>query len=86
MCSLGRDRPKTRYFGARTLDAERCAPDFGKVNTEVLQHLAAQAGVELHLRIEIEAHAREGFDDSRIRTVSENATTLKFDQSSFEAG
>ena len=75
-----------RYFGARTLDAERCAPDFGKVNTEVLQHLAAQAGVELHLRIEIEAHAREGFDDSRIRTVSENATTLKFDQSSFEAG
>ena len=36
MCSLGRDRPKTRYFGARTLDAERCAPDFGKVNTEVL--------------------------------------------------
>ena len=86
MCSLGRDRPKTRYFGARTLDAERCAPDFGKVNTEVLQHLAAQAGVELHFRIEIEAHAREGFDDSRIRTVSENATTLKFDQSSFEAG
>jgi hypothetical protein len=50
----------------------------------VLQHLAAQAGVELHLRIEIEAHGREGFDDSRIRTVSENATTLKFDQSSFE--
>ena len=58
MCSLGRDRPKTRYFGARTLDAERCAPDFGKVNTEVLQHLAAQAGLELHVRIDIEAHAR----------------------------
>ena len=84
MCSLGRDRPKTRYFGARTLDAERCAPDFGKINTEVLQHLAAQAGLELHVRIDIEAHAREGFDDSRIRTVSENALTLKFDQSSFE--
>ena len=84
MCSLGRDRPKTRYFGARTLDAERCAPDFGKINTEVLQHLAAQAGLELHVRIDIEAHAREGFDDSRIRTVSENAMTLKFDQSSFE--
>jgi len=28
--------------------------------------------------------AREGFDDSRIRTVSDNATTLKFDQCSFE--
>ena len=28
--------------------------------------------------------AREGFDDSRIRTVSENATTPKFNQSSFK--
>jgi len=44
----------------------------------------AEAGVELHIRIEIEAHAREGFDDSRIRTVSENATTPKFNQSNFE--
>jgi hypothetical protein len=78
MCSLGRDRPKTRHFGARTLDAQRCAPDFSKVDTEVPQNLAAKAGVELHIRIEIEAHAREGFDDSRIRTVSENATTPKF--------
>jgi len=84
MCGLGRDRPKTRYFGARTLDAQRCAPDFSKVDTEVLQHLAAKAGVELHIRIEIGAHAREGFDDSRIRTASENATTLRFNQSSFE--
>jgi hypothetical protein len=78
MYGLGRDRPKTRYFGARTLDAQRCAPDFSKVDTEVLQHLAARAGVELHIRIEIGAHAREGFDDSRIRTVSENATAPKF--------
>jgi hypothetical protein len=84
MCSLGRDRPKTRYFGAQTLDAQRCAPDFSKVDTEVPQHLAAKAGAELHIRIEIEAHAREGFDDSRIRTASENVTTPKFNQSSFE--
>lgn len=77
--------PKTRYFGVRTLDAERYAVDFGKINAEVLQHLAAQPGVELHVRIEIEAHSPEGFDDSRIRTVSENASTLKFDQSGFES-
>lgn len=76
--------PKTRYFGVRTLDAERYAIDFGKINAEVLQHLAAQPGVRLHVRIEIEAQAPQGFDDSRIRTVSENAATLKFDQSGFE--
>ena len=60
------------------------APRTSARSTEVLQHHAAQAGVELHFRIDIDAHAREGFDDSRIRTVSENAMTLKFDQSSFE--
>jgi hypothetical protein len=27
---------------------------------------------------------RDGFDDAKMRTVSENATTLKFDQSGFE--
>jgi hypothetical protein len=29
--------------------------------------------------------ARNGFDESKVRTVSENALTLKFEQSGFEA-
>ena len=36
------------------------------------------------VRIEIEAVDINGFDDSKIRIVSENAHTLKFDQSGFE--
>ena len=36
------------------------------------------------MRIEIEATDTEGFNESRVRTVSENARTLKFDQSGFE--
>jgi hypothetical protein len=35
--------------------------------------------------VEIEAATANGFDDAKIRTVADNATTLKFDQSSFEA-
>jgi hypothetical protein len=66
----------TRYSALR--------PDFSKVDTEVPQNLAAKAGGGTPIRIEIEAHAREGFDNSRIRTVSENTTTPKFNQSSFE--
>jgi len=31
-----------------------------------------------------EATAPDGFDDSKVRTVAENATTLKFEQSGFE--
>ncbi|CAM3009135.1 DUF499 domain-containing protein [Skermania piniformis] len=77
-------RPKTRYFGVAALDPDRYAADFSKIAGEVLQHLAAQPGVALEVRLEIGATAPAGFDDGRIRTVSENATTLKFDQSGFE--
>ena len=64
--------PKTRYFGTRTLDPQRYAADFGKINSEILQHLSAQPGVSLEVRIEIEATAPDGFDDSRVRIVREN--------------
>ncbi len=40
----------------------------------------------LRVTIDIEATAPEGFDDAKARTVSENAATLKFEQSGFEDG
>ena len=72
-----------RYFGSKTLDPERYTVDFKKVSDEVLAHLNAQ-GIRLTVRIEIEAVADEGFDEAKVRTVSENATVLKFDQSGFD--
>ena len=53
-------------------------------NDEVLAHLAATPGVELSVRIEIEATAAAGFDEGRVRTVSENAHTLRFEAAGFE--
>ncbi len=38
----------------------------------------------LNVTIEIEATTPDGFDDAKVRTVSENAATLKFEQSGFE--
>ena len=38
----------------------------------------------LVVRLEIEAVDETGFDEQQIRTVSENARTLKFEQSGFE--
>jgi hypothetical protein len=75
---------KTRFFGSRTLNPERYAVDFKKITDEVIQHLAAVPGVRLNVRLEIEAVAPDGFSDDKVRTVGENATTLKFDQSGFE--
>lgn len=77
-------RHATRFFGSKELRAERYAMDFKKVADEVLAHLAAAHGVNLSVRIEIEATSPDGFDEAKVRTVSENATTLKFDQSGFE--
>ncbi|CAJ61974.1 conserved hypothetical protein [Frankia alni ACN14a] len=36
------------------------------------------------MKIEIEATKTTGFEEGQVRTVSENAGTLKFDQSGFE--
>ena len=67
------------------LNPDFYARDFGKITTEVIQHLAAADGVDLEVRLEITAVAKAGFNESKVRTVSENAHTLKFEQSDFEA-
>ena len=51
---------------------------------EILAPLTATPGVTLNVTIEIEATNPDGYDDAKIRTVSENATTLKFEQAGFE--
>jgi hypothetical protein len=52
----------------------------------VIQHLAAVDGVELEVRLEITAVAKNGFDEAKVRTIGENAHTVKLEQSGFEAG
>lgn len=74
-----------RYFGTKQLQPDRYASDFKKLLDEVLGPLAATPGVQLKVTIDIAADSTAGFDDAKIRTVSENAATLKFDQSEFEA-
>ncbi|QXT62660.1 Swt1 family HEPN domain-containing protein [Tessaracoccus palaemonis] len=74
----------TRFFGVKTLSSDRIAADFRNVADEVIAHLKSDPNARLTVRIEIEATDATGFDASQRRTVSENATTLKFDQSGFE--
>ncbi len=77
---------RTRFFGSKRLQADRYAMDFKKLADEVLGPLGATPGVTLHVTVEIEAMAPDGFDDAKARTISENAATLKFEQSDFEEG
>jgi len=74
----------TRFYGVKTLNPERYAGDFSKLAQEVIAHLAAVTGVELEVRVEITARAIGGFDETKVRTVNENATVLRFDDTGFE--
>nr|NLI50595.1 ATP-binding protein [Propionibacterium sp.] len=74
---------KTRFFGVKTLNSDKIALDFKNIAEEILAHLR-NGDTNLAVRIEIEATAAGGFDEAKIRTVSENAKTLKFDQAGFE--
>ncbi|HEX3960596.1 MAG TPA: Swt1 family HEPN domain-containing protein [Trebonia sp.] len=73
-----------RFYGTVSLDPERYTRDFGRLYQEVIQHLAATDDVDLKITVEIEAVKKDGYPDDKARIVSENARTLKFDQSGFE--
>jgi hypothetical protein len=78
-------KPKIDYFfGSKSLSQVHYGLEFKKLIDEVLQHLAATPGVDLKVRVEIEAQAPDRFSDFQIRTVSENCNALKFDQAEFE--
>jgi predicted AAA+ superfamily ATPase len=74
---------KTRFFGVKTLNPEKIALDLKNVAEEILTHLRVE-GTQMTVKIEIEATRPGGFDQSQVRTVSENAKVLKFDQAGFE--
>lgn len=76
-------KTKKRFYGTKTLNSQRYAVDFKNIHDEILTHLA-QSGVDLKVEIHIEAIDPTGFDEAKVRTVSENADTLKFEQSGFE--
>jgi len=75
---------KTRFFGTKQLSPDRYAADFKVVADEILAHLIASPSSEVKVTLEIEATSPQGFDEAKVRTVSENATTLKFEQGGFE--
>lgn len=73
-----------RFYAAARLDPERYQRDFGKIASEIITNLASQLGTAIEITVEIAARNDEGFTDNVVRTVSENARTLKIDPSGFE--
>jgi hypothetical protein len=78
------DSKPRRFYGVVVVDPVRMSRDAGQVADEVVKHLAGLVDTNVEVRIEITASSEEGFADDVVRTVTENAKTLKFDQHGFE--
>lgn len=51
---------------------------------EVLEHLSVLPGAEVQVTLELRVSVPDGVKEDTVRTVSENAKTLKFGTFSFE--
>jgi predicted AAA+ superfamily ATPase len=70
-----------RFHGEVALgDPRRPIPELTKIVDEVIDRLAQQTDVRLRITVQIEADhsSDEGFTDDTVRTISENAKTLRF--------
>ena len=70
--------------GNRALEGpkERWSNRISEIQNEVISHLVG-ADAQVTITIEIQAEKRSGFTKSEMRTVDENAATLKFIESGF---
>lgn len=60
------------------------ASDFRDLHLEVLGPLGRVPGARVRVEVQIDVEAPEGFDPTVVRTVSENASQLRFTESTFE--
>lgn len=76
--------PPKRFHGSVALDPNRVGRDAGRIADEVISHLSGLVGAKVTVRLEISAEIPEGASDHVVRTVTENARTLKFSSQGFE--
>jgi predicted AAA+ superfamily ATPase len=74
-----------RFHGTAELDAARLGKEAGRIAEEVVSHLAGLIGANVKVTLEIEAEIPNGAPDNVVRTVTENARTLKFKNQGFES-
>lgn len=76
--------PPKRFHGSVCLDAARVGRDASRIADEVIAHLAGLVGTNVTVTLEIEAKIPSGAPENVVRTVTENARTLKFTSHGFE--
>lgn len=80
----GPDGRPRRFYGSVELDPLRVGRDASEIAEAIVQHLSGLVNANVEVRLEIQAEIPGGAPDDVVRTVTENAQTLKFDQHGFE--
>ena len=75
----------TRYYGRVTVGADRWTRTAADIAEAMVNQLAQANDTKISVTIEVEATAGDGFNDDIQRTITENAATLKFNDSDFES-
>ena len=78
------EKKARRFHGTVVIDAERTGRDAASISEEIISHLTSQPGAKVKVTLEITAELPDGATEQPIRTVSENARTLKFLSHGFE--
>lgn len=73
-----------RFHGSVALDPQRLGRDASRIAEEIVQHLTTLPGATVEISLEIQAVVPEGAPEKTVRTVTENARTLKFRTQGFE--
>jgi len=76
------EKPKApryrRFHGTVELPTMKVPSTAGQIAQEVIAHLEGLVGARVRITLEIEADVPNGVPDDVVRTVTENARTLKF--------
>lgn len=75
------EQPKTKFFGATTVDRNGYSKQLRLIVQEVIGLL--EDTDDLEITVEIRASKDSGFTEQEQRTISENAHTLKFERVAF---
>ena len=76
-------RPR-RFHGNVKLDPMRAGRDAGRIADEIIAHLTGIVGADVTVTLEINAEIPDGATEQIVRTITENARTLKFTSHGFE--
>lgn len=78
------EKKARRFYGRKVLDSVRLTRDAGAIAENIVRHLQGIGGAKVEVTLEVTADVPDGVPTDTVRTVSENARTLKFDTHGFE--